>query len=182
MDEDQDKCDVREYLVPLLHRLTGLPGKHSGKRSCLLVTTIDYEAGDDGSGQEYQQQYHHIAAAGAVAEMACATAKQNQIAHIAKHGGRRVEEIGEEGMRRTNKAPKDAGHNEHTDRIACPDMNGQRVVFGEIGDGKCRDEDPVENPYEEIPYINIALRGYGIESGQLAPINTCFGTALMLAG
>jgi hypothetical protein len=57
-------------------------------------------------------------------------------------------------MVRTNKAPNDAGHNEHTDHIASPNMNGQRVVFGEIGDREGHDQGPMEQTHEGVPDID----------------------------
>ena len=81
-------------------------------------------------------------------------AKQHQVAHVAKRGAGRVEKIGETRMRRADKAPYDPRHHQGSDQITGPDMQGEEVVLGQIGDGEGDDQRPVKDPYERIPDIN----------------------------
>ena len=36
-----------------------------------------------------------------------------------------------------------------------PDMHGQHIVFGQIGDREARDQEPVEDPHERVPHVDL---------------------------
>src|SRR3990170_1253175 len=82
-------------------------------------------------------------------------AKQHEDADITERVGRRVEEIGEAGVGWPNEAPDNPSHEQPADEVSGPDMDVEQVILGQIGDRKCHDQGPVEQPHEGIPDIDL---------------------------
>ena len=54
-------------------------------------------------------------------------------------------------------SPNQPRNNQHADHIASPDMHRKQVILGEIGNGKGRDQGPMEEPHKRVPYIDLLL-------------------------
>ena len=132
-----------------VHRLAGVLREHPGQRPRLLVAAIRNEAGHHRRGQEHKERNHHGTAAGAMPEIALG-AEQDEVVHIADGRGGSVDKVGEARAGWPDEAPNHARHDQKTDHIARPDMHGEQIVFGEIGDGEAHDEAPMEQPHKRV--------------------------------
>ena len=54
-----------------------------------------------------------------------------------------------------DEAPDQTRNNQYTHHIASPDMNGEQVILGEVGDCKGRDQRPVEDPHKPVPHAEL---------------------------
>jgi hypothetical protein len=88
-------------------------------------------------------------------------AKGYEIAHIPQPAGRAVDKVREARMLPSDKAPDHPRRDECADYVSCPDMHHEGI-FGQIGDAESRDQSPMKDPYEQIPYINLASGGCGV--------------------
>ena len=156
MSNHQGKRDVGDNLVHLFHRFAGLLGEHPGKRSSLLVSAINDEHGYHGRCKEEEQEKNHESAAGTVTDMTLSP-KEQEVAHIAKGGRRGIRKVREARMRRPDKTPNDTRQDQNADRISGPDMHGEEVFLGQVGDREAQDQSPVKDPYEPVPHIDTPV-------------------------
>ena len=81
-------------------------------------------------------------------------AKQDQVEKIGNNLARSDDKTGKTGVPGPDDAPKKAQQDEHTYRVAGPDMEDQDIVFRQVGDGEAKRDDPMRQPYKRIPNAN----------------------------
>ena len=95
-----------------------------------------------------------------MSQVAACAGVENPLEVFERHA-RGGDEIGKTGMLRADEAPQEAEDQQADDEITRPDVGREQFVLGEVGYEKGAGKQPVEDPQQRIPDLNLILFVHG---------------------
>ena len=125
--------------------------------SLSFLNGVQFEPRPYGTREADQKRQHHRPTRGAVTEISLG-AKQKQIQRIRPDHPGRIDKIGKPRMAGSDKTPEDTQDDEPANEISSPNMQRQKFVLCQIGNGKRKDERPMKDAHQWIPDRNFQYR------------------------